>query len=273
MFSAYKLNKQGDDIQPWWTPFPIWNQPVVPCPVLTLASWPVRHHLMQPLTLNIKNQNPNSWKKRRGSAKVTQVAVLLSLEASSQHRIYPHSESRERTEKGGVLEANVTSLTISPRICPEFEASSFFCIWNIHYSVFNNNNNNLVVKKNKFMWVFIYWLRWVLVATCTLSLLQRVGFSACWFLYPGQQSQLGLPVPAQDRGTWAELLWGVLGLPGPRTESVAPELGADSSLLDTREAHRVSADTSLSKYLWKWQLHNYFLHEASAQRHFHLLCR
>ena len=38
MYSAYKLNKQGDDIQPWCTPFPIWNQSVVPCPVLTVAS-------------------------------------------------------------------------------------------------------------------------------------------------------------------------------------------------------------------------------------------
>ena len=40
MYSGYKLNKQGDSIQPWHTPFPIWNQPVVPCPVLTVASWP-----------------------------------------------------------------------------------------------------------------------------------------------------------------------------------------------------------------------------------------
>ena len=40
MYSAYKLNKQGDNIQPWRTPFPIWNQFVVPCPVLTVASWP-----------------------------------------------------------------------------------------------------------------------------------------------------------------------------------------------------------------------------------------
>ena len=40
MYSAYKLNKQGDNIQPWRTPFPIWNQSVVPCPVLTVASWP-----------------------------------------------------------------------------------------------------------------------------------------------------------------------------------------------------------------------------------------
>ena len=39
MCFAYKLNKQGDNIQPWRTPFPIWNQSVVPCPVLTVASW------------------------------------------------------------------------------------------------------------------------------------------------------------------------------------------------------------------------------------------
>ena len=45
MYSAYKLNKQGDNIQPWWTPFPIWNQSVVPCPVLTVASWPAHRFL------------------------------------------------------------------------------------------------------------------------------------------------------------------------------------------------------------------------------------
>ena len=38
--SAYKLNKQDDNIQPWSTPFPILNQSIVPCPVLTIASWP-----------------------------------------------------------------------------------------------------------------------------------------------------------------------------------------------------------------------------------------
>ena len=37
MFSAYKLNKQDDNIQPWCTPFLIWNQSVVPCPVLTVV--------------------------------------------------------------------------------------------------------------------------------------------------------------------------------------------------------------------------------------------
>ena len=40
MYSAYKLNKQGDNIQPWCTPFPIWNQSVFLCLVVTVASWP-----------------------------------------------------------------------------------------------------------------------------------------------------------------------------------------------------------------------------------------
>ena len=45
MYSAYKLNKQGDNIQPWHTPFPIWNQSVVPYPVLTVACWPAYRFL------------------------------------------------------------------------------------------------------------------------------------------------------------------------------------------------------------------------------------
>ena len=40
MYSASKLNKQGDYVQSWYIPFPTWNQSVVPCPVLTVASWP-----------------------------------------------------------------------------------------------------------------------------------------------------------------------------------------------------------------------------------------
>jgi len=35
MYSAYKLNKQDDNIQPWRTPFPIWNQSIVPRCFLT----------------------------------------------------------------------------------------------------------------------------------------------------------------------------------------------------------------------------------------------
>ena len=45
MYSAYKLNKQGDNIQPWCTPFPIWNQSIVTCPVRTVASSPAYRFL------------------------------------------------------------------------------------------------------------------------------------------------------------------------------------------------------------------------------------
>ena len=38
--SVNKLNKQADNIQLCCTPFPIWNQSIVSCLVLTVASWP-----------------------------------------------------------------------------------------------------------------------------------------------------------------------------------------------------------------------------------------
>ena len=41
IYSTYKLNKQGDNIQLWHTPFPILNQSIVPWLFLTVASWPV----------------------------------------------------------------------------------------------------------------------------------------------------------------------------------------------------------------------------------------
>ena len=45
MYTAYKLNKQGEQYTAWHTPFPIWNQSIVPCPVLTVASWPAYRFL------------------------------------------------------------------------------------------------------------------------------------------------------------------------------------------------------------------------------------
>ena len=44
-YSAYKLNKQGNNTQPWRIPFPIWNQSADPCPDLTAASWPAYRFL------------------------------------------------------------------------------------------------------------------------------------------------------------------------------------------------------------------------------------
>ena len=44
MYSAYKLNKQVDNIQPWHTPSSIWNQSIVNV-ILTVASWPAYRFL------------------------------------------------------------------------------------------------------------------------------------------------------------------------------------------------------------------------------------
>ena len=40
MYSAYKLNKQDNNIHPRHTPFPILEQFAVPCLILSIASWP-----------------------------------------------------------------------------------------------------------------------------------------------------------------------------------------------------------------------------------------
>ena len=53
MYSPYKLNKQGNNIQPWCTPFPIWNQSVAPCPVLTVVSWPAYRFLRRQMMVCI----------------------------------------------------------------------------------------------------------------------------------------------------------------------------------------------------------------------------
>ena len=63
MYFAYKLNKQGDNIQPWCTPFPIWNQCAVPCPVLTVASWPAYRFLKRQVgySLHLFNRERPIW--------------------------------------------------------------------------------------------------------------------------------------------------------------------------------------------------------------------
>ena len=59
MYSAYKLNKQGNNTQPWRTPFPIWNLSVVPCLFLTVASWPPYRFLRRQVRWS---GIPTSWR-------------------------------------------------------------------------------------------------------------------------------------------------------------------------------------------------------------------
>ena len=86
MYSAYKLNKQNDNIQPWRTPFPIWNQSVVPCPVLIVASWPAYRFLKRQVRWS---GIPNSFRifqfivihtvKAFGIVNKTEIDVFLEL--------------------------------------------------------------------------------------------------------------------------------------------------------------------------------------------------
>ena len=39
IYSTYQLNKQGNNIQHWPTPFPIWKQSVISHPILTVVYW------------------------------------------------------------------------------------------------------------------------------------------------------------------------------------------------------------------------------------------
>ena len=58
MYSTYKLNKQGDNIQTWPTLFLICSQSVIPCPVLTVVSSPVFRFLRRQVRWS---DTPISW--------------------------------------------------------------------------------------------------------------------------------------------------------------------------------------------------------------------
>ena len=88
MYSAYKLHKQGDNIQPWHTPFPIWNQSVVLCPVLTVASWPAYRFLRRQVRWS---GIPISWR------------IFHSLLHSPKSRLWRHQWSRSRCFYGILL--------------------------------------------------------------------------------------------------------------------------------------------------------------------------
>ena len=86
MYSASKLNKQGDNIQPWRTPFPIWNQSVVPCPVLTVAYWPAYRFLKRqvrwsgiPISFRIFQFIVIHTAKGFGIVKKAEIDVFLEL--------------------------------------------------------------------------------------------------------------------------------------------------------------------------------------------------
>ena len=102
MYSAYKLKKQGDDIQPWCTSFPIWNQSVVPCPVLTVASWPAYRFLRRQVRWS---GIPISWR------------IFHSLLWSTQSKVY---SSRYSDQNLGIFSDCSFSLTIHNQMIKKY---------------------------------------------------------------------------------------------------------------------------------------------------------
>ena len=83
----HMLNKQGDNIQPWCTPFPIWNQSVVLCLVLTVASWSVYRYCRRQvrwsgIPIYWKSLHSFLWSTVKGFGIVNKAEVDVFLEFS-----------------------------------------------------------------------------------------------------------------------------------------------------------------------------------------------
>ena len=87
MYSAYNLNKQDDNIQPWRTPFPIWNLSIVPCLVLTVASCLAYRFLRRQvrwsgIPISLRFFHSVLWSTQPHSCVVNEAEVDVSLEFS-----------------------------------------------------------------------------------------------------------------------------------------------------------------------------------------------
>ena len=98
--SAYTLNNQGDNIQPWHTPFPIWYQSFVPCPVLTVPSWPTYRFLRRQV---------------RWSGILLFLRIFHSLLWSTESKALAYQWSRSRCFSGILL------LFLWPNRCWQFD--------------------------------------------------------------------------------------------------------------------------------------------------------
>ena len=87
MYSAYKLNKQADNMQPWCTSFPILNQFIAPCWVLTVASCPAYRFLMgqviwSGILISLRILHSLLWFIAKGFSIVNRAEVDVFLELS-----------------------------------------------------------------------------------------------------------------------------------------------------------------------------------------------
>ena len=84
MYSAFKLNKQGDNIQTWHTLFPIWSQSVVPCPVLTVAYWSAYRFLKRQVR----------WSGIPTSLRIFQFVVVHTVKGFGIYQLIKHTKKK-----------------------------------------------------------------------------------------------------------------------------------------------------------------------------------
>ena len=108
MNSAYKLNKHSNNIQPWRTPFPIWNQAVFPCPVLAVASWPAYRFRRRQLR----------WCSIPISLRIFQFFVFFFLSSTQKNHLLHRNTS-------------VQSGSSWPFTMVKEVLCSFYCIWKL----------------------------------------------------------------------------------------------------------------------------------------------
>ena len=72
-YSAWKLNKQGDNMQTCCILFPVLNQSVVPCSILTVASWPTYRFLRRQVR----------WSGVPISSRIFQLLVIYTVKGLS----------------------------------------------------------------------------------------------------------------------------------------------------------------------------------------------
>ena len=115
MYSAYKLNKQGDYTQTWFIPFPVWNQSVDPCPVLIVASWPAYRFLRrqikkQQLELNMEQQTCSQLQKEYVKAVYCHPAYLAYMQSTSWEMLHWMKHKLESRLPGEIWITSDTTL-------------------------------------------------------------------------------------------------------------------------------------------------------------------
>ena len=82
---SWETCMQGDNIQPWHTPFPIWNQSIVPCIVLTVSFWPAYRFLRRQvrwsgIPISLRLYHSSLWAIVKGFSIVNEAKVDVPLE-------------------------------------------------------------------------------------------------------------------------------------------------------------------------------------------------